>query len=95
MGAIRRGKWPCWGAVYLHVFDRDDEELTYCGIRNTVRGARLIAPEERELTVTQSDGRITIGNLSGARQSPLGYIIELHIDGSPEPLLSGHRDLNF
>ena len=39
------------GALYLHVFSRDDEELVYCGITNKVLGARLVAPFERPLRV--------------------------------------------
>jgi alpha-L-fucosidase len=83
------------GALYLHVFHRDDEELVYCGINNRVRQARLIAPYNKELPVQQKNGRIQIGGLSGARRGPLGYIIELSIDGAPDALRSGNQDLNF
>lgn len=83
------------GAVYLHVHHRDDDRLVYCGIRNRVTTARLIAPRQRDLRVSQVDGRIIIDGLSGARTGPIGFIIELTIDGEPEPWLDGHQDLQF
>jgi hypothetical protein len=83
------------GAIYLHVFNGDDDRLVYCGIRNRVSAARLVTPHIRTLSVTQDDGHIVIDGLSGARTGPLGYVVELAIDGAPTPLIDGHQDLQF
>ncbi len=85
--------WNNWGRltcrgnkVYLIVMCSPGDTLYLSEIRNRVISARMLE-DGKTISFTQDKNRLIIPNLPVPLPDPLGTVIELEIEGQPEPIL--------